>query len=375
MSHASHYQFLTAAGPAAIALVRISGPAVPAFLQQHVRFANNRQPATLQLGDVERITLHAHDGELIDDAILSVHRETPAWDVRLHLHGGLGLRKRCETLLNEAGFVREADQTPAWQVECPFYQAALAHLPEILTETGVRWLLTQPAKLRALNPMRRPDIENVDRESPRQEHAAIAARADWISWFKTPLRIAIAGEPNAGKSTLVNALAQRSVSLVSATVGTTRDWVAASDEIDGFPVEWLDTAGLFEAADPLDAVGIEKTRQLLSLADVVALAVPLDEPAAAVQRGMALLDRQPNVIVRTCADRADGVEGLTPGGETPVVAISALTGRGLDAFRTTILGASTRRAFDPEVPVPLSDAWATYHQKFSQPIDDNDVIA
>lgn len=349
MSQASHYQFLTAAGPAAIALLRISGPAVPAFLLQYVRLAGNKQHNELKYGDVERITLHASEGDLIDDAILSVHQKAPDWDVRLHLHGGLGLRKRCVTILHAAGFTQASDAY-VWVPECEHEKVVLNRLPEILTEAGVEWLLRQPALHRAI---REPELTDAGIQVAMQRAAEMVRRADWIAWFTTPLKIAIAGEPNAGKSTLVNALAERSVSLVSPTVGTTRDWVTASGEIDGFPVEWLDTAGLFEASDQLDQAGVAKTRALLQQADVIALAVPVDAPEDAVSRGQALLGRKPDVIARTCADRAPDNKADESVGDTPVAFVSAHTRAGLAAFRGTLLGASARQAFRRDVPVPL----------------------
>lgn len=362
----SHFQFLTAAGPAAIALVRLQGPAVPAFLARHIRWTSEKSHDALTAGQVERITLVSTDGETIDDAVLSVHGDAPSWDIRLHLHGGTGLRKRVADLLEQAGFVLMAEHVGPWSPTDLFESEVLLRLPEMLTEAGVQWLLTQPALLRAAV----DELMNThDLDAARFLCASIAERAHWVSWFTTPLKIAIAGEPNTGKSTLVNALAERSVSLVSPTVGTTRDWVAASGEIDGFPVEWLDTAGLFAAKDALDAAGVARTREVLKMADLVALAVPLDQPPEAVWAAQNLLERRPDVVVRTFADRVSSNQSNSDDADIPVVHVAAPEGRGLAAFTAALLAAGDRRLFRPDLPVALTPEMAGRWGNCSQAID------
>jgi tRNA modification GTPase len=364
------FRFLTAPGPAAIAVVSLSGAGTAERLSPLVELHSGLALDQLPVGQVKRVVLQSDDGEPIDDALLSVHSISPEWEIRLHLHGGRGLRQRCMQTLENAGFIESRDDALPWAVSDPFEREAISRLSQILTEAGVRWLLAQPARLREA-------IEGIrscgDIETASKRCLEIAARSEWVDWFAQPLRIAIAGEPNTGKSTLINALAERSVSLVSPQVGTTRDWVSASGEIAGFPVEWLDTAGLFGADDALDAAGVQRSRQILGQADLVALAVPLDADERSIRAGLDLLDRSPEMIVRTCADRADVCDS---GGEfegIPQICVSAIEGLGLSELKAALLGASTRGSFDPDLPAALSDESASKWRQFAQAVDINEL--
>src|SRR5450631_1615776 len=87
------------------------------------------------------------------------------------------------------------------------------------------------------------------------------------------LSMAIAGLPNAGKSSLFNRIAERERAIVTANPGTTRDLVKERVSIGGIPLELIDTAGLREASDEAESIGIQKTREALSEADLVMLVV------------------------------------------------------------------------------------------------------
>lgn len=87
--------------------------------------------------------------------------------------------------------------------------------------------------------------------------------------LRNGLRVAIIGPPNAGKSSLLNALLGIERSIVTEVPGTTRDYVEEQIEVDGFPVVLIDTAGLRESEDRVETIGIERTRRIASNADVV----------------------------------------------------------------------------------------------------------
>ena len=88
--------------------------------------------------------------------------------------------------------------------------------------------------------------------------------------------VVIAGPPNVGKSTLMNALARREVSIVSPIPGTTRDLVEASLDLRGFPVTLVDTAGLRESDDPIEREGVARARRRAERADLTLVAERLD---------------------------------------------------------------------------------------------------
>jgi tRNA modification GTPase len=93
-------------------------------------------------------------------------------------------------------------------------------------------------------------------------------------------RVALCGLPNAGKSSLLNAMAGRDVAIVHPTPGTTRDRLDVALDLDGYPVVLYDTAGLRETSDQVEAIGVERTRQAAQEADIAIWLAPLDEPAA-----------------------------------------------------------------------------------------------
>src|SRR5207245_9355551 len=102
------------------------------------------------------------------------------------------------------------------------------------------------------------------------------------SLLQTGMTIVLAGAPNAGKSSLLNALAKEDAAIVSAQPGTTRDIVHARIDIDGMPLHVLDTAGLRTSTDPIEHEGMERARAAMARADRVLLIVDdSDDHAAA----------------------------------------------------------------------------------------------
>ena len=96
------------------------------------------------------------------------------------------------------------------------------------------------------------------------------------------LTLAIVGRPNVGKSSLFNRLVERERAIVTAVPGTTRDLVTERVSLGGIPLNLVDTAGLREAADEVEAIGIQKSREALAEADIVLVVVdasadPLDQ--------------------------------------------------------------------------------------------------
>ncbi len=135
--------------------------------------------------------------------------------------------------------------------------------------------------------------------------------------------LVLAGRPNAGKSSLFNALLGAERALVTEVPGTTRDTIEAHTDFLGWPVRLADTAGLWDSADRIDRMGVEMSRRYLAAADLVLLCVeagrPLGPDEAAVAGAGAPL------LVRTKADLAG-----SPGDGVPV---SILSGAGLAELR------------------------------------------
>lgn len=143
--------------------------------------------------------------------------------------------------------------------------------------------------------------------------------------------VVIAGPPNAGKSSLFNALLGTNRALVTELPGTTRDTIEAFTALEGWPVRLADTAGLWEAPDRLDRLGVEVSRRYLGAADLLLACVPAgEEPSEEMQR---LTDRGDAILVRTKAD-LDGED--IPSARRGIF-VSVVTGRGLDLLRREIV--------------------------------------
>ncbi|SFG72684.1 tRNA uridine-5-carboxymethylaminomethyl(34) synthesis GTPase MnmE [Methylobacterium gossipiicola] len=138
--------------------------------------------------------------------------------------------------------------------------------------------------------------------------------------------VVLAGPPNAGKSTLLNALSRREAAIVSPVAGTTRDVIEVRCDLHGLPVILVDTAGLREAADPIEAEGIRRTRSRMDQADLVLL---LDD-GATTDAETAPSAPSPILRVRTKSDLS--ASSMTGAG----LAVSAVTGDGLGALLEAI---------------------------------------
>ncbi len=151
------------------------------------------------------------------------------------------------------------------------------------------------------------------------------------------LTLAIVGRPNVGKSSLFNRLVEREREIVTATPGTTRDLVTERVSLGGIPLELVDTAGLREATDEAESIGIRKSREALAAADVVLVVleagIPLREDEAEL---IETLSGRRALIARNKSDLAlstDPAADLT----LPAVATSARTGGGIEALRSALL--------------------------------------
>lgn len=123
----------------------------------------------------------------------------------------------------------------------------------------------------------------------RDEIGEALANATRGERLRDGLVVAIAGPPNAGKSTLLNRIARREAAIVSPTAGTTRDVIEVHLELDGYPVTLLDTAGIRDSDDPVEQEGVRRARERAAGADLVLWVVDAiaPEPVAVSTEGLA----------------------------------------------------------------------------------------
>ena len=178
-----------------------------------------------------------------------------------------------------------------------------------------------------------------------------------------PPQVVLAGPPNAGKSTLANALVGRQVSIVHRRAGTTRDWVREQALLDGVPIWLTDTAGLWSEARGVDEEAVRRAHARACEADLVVLLgaeTPANLPAWWDARS----------VIRV-ASKCD----VCPPGDNADVAVSARTGRGLDDLARAIVAALGLDEFEPEAPMAFTQRQATRLTEAAAGLDDGDAGA
>ncbi|XOV80039.1 MAG: tRNA uridine-5-carboxymethylaminomethyl(34) synthesis GTPase MnmE [Aestuariibacter sp.] len=159
------------------------------------------------------------------------------------------------------------------------------------------------------------------------------------SLLREGMKVVIAGKPNAGKSSLLNALSGKETAIVTEIAGTTRDVIKEHINIDGMPLHIVDTAGLRESEDAVERIGIEKAWQEIQQADRILLladasATKAEDPELIWPEFFHKLP--PGIgltIIRNKCDISQESPGLHQTQQLPVVAISAKQGLGLDALK------------------------------------------
>ena len=164
--------------------------------------------------------------------------------------------------------------------------------------------------------------------------------------IKKGIAVVIAGEPNAGKSTLLNILLGEDKAIVSDIAGTTRDYIEDRMTIEGVEFRFIDTAGLRETPDELEALGIERTRQQIERAQMVLLLVPADKPVEQIKAQYAYLQSSTEVDIFLLLNKSDQLEAnalqqkmeqLQDLETAAMLPISALEGNGLEALKKALI--------------------------------------
>lgn len=171
-------------------------------------------------------------------------------------------------------------------------------------------------------------------------------------------QVVLAGPPNAGKSSLLNALARRDAAIVSPEAGTTRDVIEVRLDLGGLPVVIADTAGLHDATGAVEREGIRRTRARAAEADLVVWLVDGDPPCAGTAETAppdGLAHHGVDVLaVMTKADlhggRADAAVAGSEGVAGARLAVSAVTGRGIDDLASLIAARAAARVGPVEDP-------------------------
>ena len=360
----------TAPGKAGVGVVRISGqnltPIIKALFQKTLI---PRQASLLKLRD-------AH-GELIDQ-LLAIYFVAPASftgeDVlELQCHGGPHLlelvMKRCLELGRDEGLAiaepGEFTLRAYLNNKVDLAQAeAIADLIDAQSEAAVRGaarslqgafsdsindLVEEITQLRILveSTLDFPEeeIEFLENAQARERLAAVKNKLQSLregakqgKILRDGIQLVLVGAPNVGKSSLLNKLAGEEVAIVTPIAGTTRDRVKESIQIEGVPMHIIDTAGLRQTEDEVEAKGIERTWEAIRLADlVIFLTAPGVDSGSDNLRAQILSALPPRCPILEVLNKSDLLGGDSKPKLDNATLISAKTGAGINELKQKIL--------------------------------------
>ena len=171
--------------------------------------------------------------------------------------------------------------------------------------------------------------------------AAVQQRAKQGALLREGIKVVIAGQPNAGKSSLLNALAGAELAIVSAVAGTTRDVVSQTIQIHGVPLHVADTAGLRESSDEVEQIGVARAWGQIESADAVLFLHDLTRASlpdyAAADAGILRSLRQKLPASVPVLDVWNKQDAAPMAGAAEGIALSAKTGLGIEALREQLL--------------------------------------
>jgi tRNA modification GTPase len=368
----------TPPGRGGIGVVRLSGPGAPAIAQaltrrdapfepRHATFCRIREDETLDqvvvtwfaapqsyTGD-DVIEIAAHGSPVLLQRILELAMRAGA---RLAEPGEFTLRAYLNGRMDLAQAEAVADLVAA--VTPLQARAAMDQLEGTLTTAIGKIdaaIFDVSARLEASLDFPDEGFHFVTREGAAAELTAIAHTLDALGRdgrtgrvIREGRMVVIAGAPNAGKSSLFNALAGAARAIVTPIAGTTRDVLTDTVDLDGVPVTLVDTAGLRESADPIEIEGVARARDAQRVAALTIVVIdrsaPIDAAAAAAMIREAR-ERTPEVLVVLSKADLPAVAGAATLEKTasapPPIALSAITGEGLPSLRAAIVRTLTSR--------------------------------
>ena len=360
----------TPPGKAGVGVVRISGKKLTAIIQ--ALFQKVLEPRQANL-----LTLRDSDGQAIDQ-LIAIYFSAPASftgeDVlELQCHGGPQLLelvlKRCLELGKNEGLViaepGEFSLRAYLNNKIDLAQAeAIADLIDAQSEAAVlgaarslqgtfsddiNALIEEITQLRILveSTLDFPEeeIEFLENAQARQRLLAVKTKLQALrsgakqgKILRDGIQLVLVGAPNVGKSSLLNRLAGEEVAIVTPIAGTTRDRVKESILIEGVPMHIIDTAGLRQTSDEVEAKGIERTWDAIRLADlVIFLTAPNAEKEANELRAQILAAIPPKCPVLELINKSDLLSQDLNSVKKQALLISAKTGQGIDTLKQRIL--------------------------------------
>src|SRR5580698_2971585 len=374
----------TPPGRGGIGIVRLSGPDAPSIAAQLVRLRQPLQHARARLADVldaAEAAPEADDSARIDEALVTYFAAPNSYTaenvVEIAAHGSpvvleLLLRRALDlgARLAEPGeFTQRAflagrlDLTQAEAVRDLIEAQTLTQARQAASQMGgalSRRAAPPKQSLVELIALLEAGIDFAEDDIDVTPQAEIARRIDEITPPLTALEasfargrivhdgltLAIVGRPNVGKSSLFNRLVERDRAIVTASPGTTRDLITERISLDGIPIELVDTAGLRDAHEEVEQLGIARSREALADASIVLVVLDATRPLNDDERGLlAAVEGRPAIVVVNKCDLAasDGprLDGFGSSDARAALQTSALTGDGIATLRERIVALAT----------------------------------
>lgn len=355
----------TPLGRGAIGVVRVSGPHLDSLLRALVDIAITPRRAMLA-------KFRAADGNVIDQGLVlffpSPHSYTGEDVIELHGHGGpivlQLLLKRCIELgarIAEPGeFTKRAflndkldlaqaegvadliDASTAEAARCAVrslngeFSNKINKLVNLLIELRVLVEATLDFPDEDVEFLDQGDVQGKLAELQRQV-AAILAAARQGSLLRDGISVVIAGEPNVGKSSLMNCLAGEELAIVTDIPGTTRDAIRQIINVHGVPLHIIDTAGLREPRDRVEEIGISMTWDQISKADLVLWVSDATRPQTRVANPSITARLPADVRQLNVVNKIDLCATKPAGRTVGEIVLSAKTGEGVELLRTSML--------------------------------------
>ncbi len=366
----------TAPGIGGIGIIRVSGPEACDVVNRifHSKQSvplGERQTRTIHYGHI----VHPKTGKTLDEVIVVLmkgpHSYTAEDVVEIQCHGGfVSVREILKVLLSEG--VRQAEEGEFTKRaflngRIDLTQAeAIIDIIDAKTEQSLEVavnqldgtlskyirvlrdeLIAMIAHLEVTIDYPEEDIEEVSAQEVRTGLEPILEKMDTLlataqrgKLLRDGVMVSIIGRPNAGKSSLMNALLREDRAIVTNIPGTTRDSIEEFLTIQGIPVRLIDTAGIRETEDIVESMGVEKARQYLDKADVVVLVIDGSKPLESEEQELLqLITNRPSIIFLNKADQTQCItkeEIAALGTFTEIVTISAAQGEGMEEMAKVI---------------------------------------